>query len=361
MKILYISSDCLPDRRVEKVAQTAKAEGHYTCFGGPSQEGVLTPSAPFDRFYRMPFNKFANVKVPSYWSALKRKLSRIIMEYNPDLIHAHNVIAARLAGEFSLPFIYDDHEYWSKNSEARKKIWKPRRIYKNWLWARWEKWVIERASAVMVTCETVAEEHKLINDEVYVVPNLPLRSITASLKPNFKENKYLSSVYLGRDCSTPTLIPYRNVEGLIDLFSKNNVGKLVVIGDSKLPSSRNVESLGFLPHRTMMERLTKYQIGLLPWKRHWLHKYNNPNKPYEYAHAGLFVLTTSDFPCVIKRLGKCAVTFDNLSKLKELLTYFSDNLDEVQELRRKTRKFALENLTWEKNCEPHIAHAYSKI
>ncbi len=361
MKVLYISSDCLPDRRVERVAQTAKGEGHHICFVGPFKEGVHIPTFPFDTFYRIPFNKFANVKVPSYWSALKRKLSRIIEEYNPDLIHAHNVIAARLAGEFSIPFIYDDHEYWSKKSKARRETWKPSSIFKNWLWTRWEKWVVERASAVIVTCETVAEEHKILNDEVYVVPNLPLRRITASLKPNFKENKYLTSVYVGEDCSSPSLIPDRNVEGLTDLFYKNNVGKLVVIGDSQLPSSRNVESLGFLPHRIMMEKLTKYNIGLLPWKKHWLHKYINPNKPYEYAHAGLFILTTSDFPCVIHRLGECAVAFDNLSELNELLISYANDLDEVQELRMKTRKFALDNLTWEKNCEPHIIHMYSKI
>lgn len=361
MKVLYISSEGLPDRRVERVAQTAKGEGHCTCFVGPFKEGVIIPTFPFDRFYKMPFNKLANVKVPSYWSALKRKLSRIIKEYNPDLIHAHNIVSAKLASEFSIPFVYDDHEYWSKNCRARGGTWKPNKIYRNWLWTRWEKSVIKGASAVIVTCETVAEEHKLLNNEVYVVSNLPLRNITASLKPNFKENKYLSSVYLGGDCSNPSLIPYRNVEGLTDLFSKNNVGKLVVIGDSQLPSSRNVESLGFLPHRMMMEKLTKYQIGLLPWKKHWLHKYNNPNKPYEYAHAGLIVLTTSDFPCVIERLGKFAVAFDNLSELKELLKYYANNLDELQELRRKTRKFALDNLTWEKNCEPPIKNAYSKI
>lgn len=361
MKVLYISSDCLPDPRVEKVAQTAKRDGHITCFGGPFKDGLQIAAYPFDRFYRMPFNRLANVKVPFYWSALKRRLSRIIEEYNPDVIHAHNVIAARLTCEFSIPFIYDDHEYWSKNSKALRGIWEPRTIFKNWLWTRWEKWVIERASAILVTCETVAEEHKLLNDDVYVVPNLPLRSLTASLQPDFKENKCLSSVYLGRDCSTPSLVPYRNVEGLVDLFSKNNFGKLVVIGDSHLPSSRNIESLGFLPHRIMMDKLTKYHIGLLPWKKHWLHKYKNPNKPYEYAHAGLFVLTTSDIPCVIKRLGECAVAFDNLSKLKDLLTYYANNLDEVQELRIKTRKFALENLTWEENCEPHIIHAYSQI
>jgi len=359
MRILHLSHNGLPDMRVERAAQTAKKDGHTMCFSGPFIKGTGFPIRSFHKFYELPFNKFANAKIPSYWGTLKRKLSRILDQYRPDLIHAHNIVAAKLASEFSISFIYDDHEYWSKRFKAQARIGKPNKMYIRWLWTRWEKEVLRKAPATITVSRTVAEEHKRLCKHVYVAPNFPSRIESESLKMNFRKDN-LSSVYVGTDCSRPSSSPYRNVEGLLQIFHDNDVGTLTVLGDPTLCSSRNIKSLGFLPHQTMMQELTKHHIGLLPWKKHWFHKYSNPNKPYEYTHAGLLVLTVSDFPCVTRHLEENCIVFDNYQELRELLLFYADDLDEINELRVKIRKFALENLTWEKRCESEILNAYSR-
>lgn len=361
MKVLHLSSDTLPDRRVERSAQTAKREGYGTCFAGPLIEDTCLPTDLFDKFYELPFNRFANVKIPPYWGALKRKLSEILGECRPDLVHAHNVIAAKLVSEFSVPFVYDDHEYWSKSYIPKAKIWKPKKMFTKWVWTGWEKEALRKASAVIVVCDTVAEEHVRLNDDVYVVPNFPFHFETESLKLSSNKDEHLSSVYVGGDCSNPALLPHRNVENLLQIFSHDGVGTLTVIGDPNLLSSRYIKSVGFLAHTAMMKELTRHHIGLLPWKKHWFHRYCNPNKPYEYAHAGLLVLTVSDLHCVTRCLGEYAVVFNDLYELKELLLYYADNQDKIREFRAKIRKFALRELTWEKKCEPKILQAYSKI
>lgn len=365
MRILHLYSGGLPDIRVERTAYTAKKEGYNTCFAGSFVRGLCFPAKVFDQYYELPFNSLANIKFPSYWISLRRKLSQILREYHPDLIHAHNIIAANLISDFRVPFVYDDYEYWSKHCEARAhiKYWRPVKIFKKWLYSKWEKKVLRKASAVIVTCKTVAKEYRKSHSAVYVTPNFPSRIETESLELDFNKRKHLSSVYIGRDCSRSPgrRDPYRDVKGLLQIFHHNDVGTLTVFGDPDLPSSRNINSRGFLFHQKMMEELTQHHIGLIPWKKHWLHRYKQPNKPYEYAHAGLLVLTISDLNNVIESLGKYCVTFNDTYELEELLRYYADNLNEVNTLRTKIREFVLNNLTWEKKCEPEILRAYSKI
>ncbi len=208
------------------------------------------------------------------------------------MIHAHNIIAGKLACESNIPFIYDDHEYWSisSKSQVKTKLYNTlSHTYKSWLMERWEKEILEKASAVITTTETVAKEHRKHNSHVFVVPNFPSLIESETLKVSQIESKHLSSVYVGNDLSQSRPQPYRNVSGLIEIFKQNKVGKLTVIGDNKLLTNMPIISLGFLPHHQMMEELTRHHIGLLPWKKHPLHKYKDPNKPYEYAHAGLHI------------------------------------------------------------------------
>jgi len=362
MQILSLSHNPLPDSRVEKAAYTVKKNEHTIFFAGPQIRNFAFPFKIFEKTYLIPSKTVANLKIPPYWNRLKKSLEKVILECKPDLIHAHNIIAGKLACELNVPFIYDDHEYWSISLKAKKKT----RIhhilshpYKQWLINRWEKEILEKAAAVITTAETVAKEHRKYNSHVFVVPNFPSLMESKAIRINKVETRHLSSVYLGKDCTQPQL--YRNVTGLTDLFTQNEIGTLIIIGDNKLPMKQPIISLGFLPHQEMMNEMTKHQIGLLPWKKHWLHKYKDPNKPYEYAHAGLLILSVSDIPNVLNNIKDKEIikTFDDYKGLLELLTYYKDNIEEIIEMKPKIRNYALKNLIWEKN-EPKILEAYSK-
>ena len=363
MRILHLSSGGLPDLRVERAAQSAKKKGHTMCFAGSFFKYMHLPAKSFSKFYKLPFNKFANARVPFYWKGLKSELSQILEEYRPDLVHAHNIVAAKLVSEFSVPFVYDDHEYWSKQCEIVAKIWKPNKMYIKWLWTRWEKEVLRTASATITVSDAIAEEHKRLCDHVYVAPNFPSKIETEPLRLTPNNHNLLSSVYVGRDFSRSHKQrgTHRDVEGYLEIFKRDDVGRLTVIGDADLPSSGNVSSLGFLPHQDMMKELTKHHIGLLPRRRHWYHRYSNPNKPYEYAHAGLIALIPPDFINVRQRLKQFCNVFRSPYELEDLLTGYADDLHEVRKLRRQIRKFAQDSLVWEKKCEPQILHAYSKL
>lgn len=121
MKILSISSDPLPDSRVEKAAYTAKKKGHTIFFAGPQIRNFAFPLKTFEKTYSTPFKRVANLRLPPYWNQLTKSLEKVISDCKPDLIHAHNIIAGKLACELDTPFVYDDHEYWPISSIAKKK------------------------------------------------------------------------------------------------------------------------------------------------------------------------------------------------------------------------------------------------
>jgi hypothetical protein len=363
MKILHLSHNGLPDIRVERAARTGRKAGHTVSFAGPFLKRTHLPNESFEKVYTIPFNKFVNARVPLYWGGLKRKIVQILRKTRFDLVHAHNLVAAKLASEISVPFIYDDHEYWSKKCKLKARMSRPNKMYIKLLYSKWEKDVLHKTPATITVSRTIANEHKRLCSHVFVAPNFPSRVETEPLELDLGSKERLSSVYVGRNFSRfpKDMGPHRNVEGCLQIFSSDDVGTLTVIGDPDLTSSRNVNSLGFLRHHILMEELTKHHIGLVPWKKHWKHKYSNTNKAYEYAHAGLIVLAVSDLINVKYHLKKYCNVFDDLYELKEMLTYYADNLDELRRLRFKVRKFALKNLIWERKCGPQILRAYSKI
>jgi len=106
--------------------------------------------------------------------------------------------------------------------------------------------------------------------------------------------------------------------------------------------------------------MTQNSIGLIPWKKHWSHPFLNPNKAYEYAHAGLFVMLTSDLTSVIHTLGDNCLTFENYDDLALKLQYFKTNVDELYEKRVKVFNSARQNLVWEKH-EKNIIEAYKSV
>ena len=117
--------------------------------------------------------------------------------------------------------------------------------------------------------------------------------------------------------------------------------------------------MGFLPRQEMYREMFNHSIGLVPFKRHWSHVYISPNKAYEYAHAGLVVLSTSGFEPINAILGEHCITFEDYEDMASKLKYFKENLDELYKRRLRLFEFARKNLIWEKN-ESSIIEAYKK-
>jgi glycosyltransferase involved in cell wall biosynthesis len=385
MRILHVSHESLPDWRIEKSAITASNRGNDIFFAGKLSNDYSRDS--FTKTYNINWNAKARLGLPFYSDSIKKQLDQVLKETKPDVIHAHNIFSAKMVSEFGIPFVYDDHEYWSRLSQLLKEIARAKDLdgestrhkgyskmmlgkatnirrslinsYAIKLWTKWEQEIVSSHPTITVSEQIATDLRTNYNaKDVFVVPNFPMFSEVRDFeKPRYHDS--LSSVYAGVEAKGEITPAHRNIDGFISSFLGQDIGDLVVIGwNAKSPSTR-VRYMGFLPRQEMYREMFNHSVGLVPFKRHWSHVYISPNKAYEYAHAGLVVLSTSGFEPINAILGEHCITFEDYEDMASKLKYFKENLDELYNRRLRLFEFARENLIWEKN-ESSIIEAYRK-
>jgi glycosyltransferase involved in cell wall biosynthesis len=387
LRILHLSDYDLPDWRIEKSAISAINRSYQVFFAGlPS----LTSNSVFSKVYEINWTPRARRAFPYYWYCVKKQLKRIIHEVRPDVVHAHNIFSAKMVSEFDIPFVYDDHEYWpsyvrrqiesynlslarsnKNNDDLRRIIHKIMLRLLNYRFLRlglkWETQLVSSTPTLTVS-ESIATELRRLGDttKVFITPNFPMKNEIKDIQtPKF--HKELTSVYAGIEPKNNNKIAHRNMEGFVDIFNRyNDVVSLTMIGieepsyntssSSKAKFSR-VTYRGYLPRHIMYQEMENNSVGLIPFRKHWSHKYISPNKAYEYAHAGLVVLCTSSLIPIKNILKDYCLTFEDYDDMISQLRYCKDNIEKIYEKRIRVYQFAKENLIWE-NYEQNIFDAY---
>src|SRR5207237_733747 len=145
------------------------------------------------------------------------------------------------------------------------------------LWTKWESEVISTHPTITVS-SNIAEEMKTTvgnTEKIFVVPNYPLRAEVGSIRRPLPHAR-LSCTYAGGDAYNKEKYPQLDRAGLPELFSRDDMGDLTIIG-SEGPPSQNVRYTGYLKRDSMYAEMSKHSIGLIPFKKHWSHPYLNPN------------------------------------------------------------------------------------
>jgi glycosyltransferase involved in cell wall biosynthesis len=383
--VLHVSHESLPDWRVEKSAITGLNHGYRVSFAGIP--GDNSNGTKFAKIYEIDWNGKARLGIPYYWHQVKNRLQTILKQEKPDVVHAHNLYSARLISELGVPFVYDDHEYWSTLSKMLvemdyqpfqssirtqnrispetyrmsigKKVNRIRRRlidrYASRLWTSWEKELVSTAPVIVVSEAIGIDYSNQLNAKSFLVPNYPMMSEVEAMGPPTYQTQ-VDCIYSGGDGNSKVMYPRRQIDGLFELFENEKRFPLTIAGwtDS---SFYNLRFLGFLSRAEMFAEMSRHNVGLLPWKKHWMHYFTNPNRAYEYAHAGLAVACTSTIQPVIKSLKDCCVKFEDYPDLLNKLEYLQECPEELYNMRKRTQELAREKLTWEKH-ENQIISAY---
>lgn len=325
MKILHISHGGLPDPRIEKTAMTMKKEGHQLIFLGGKSIKFQNLDA-FEETYTLLTGNDLDVTLNPF---IKRKWLRKIREIRPDVIHAHNITVGHFLLGTDFPAIYDDHEYWSKQTFMFRQRPLPRGLA-SWPFMysvpRWETKLL-RKYPTLTTTENTAKEHRRKSRWVGVTRNVPMLSQVE----NLIESEHRSGiVYVGKDFDRPRFSPHRNMQGI-----KNYVKFDVVCG---------------LPYKEMLQRLMKYKVGLTPWKPHPWHPYSDANRNYDYLHTGLQVIVNE----IMKKMfasDPYIHSFKTYSEISQII----DDMAEVDS--SQIMQYARKHYIWE-NQEDTIHQAY---
>lgn len=346
LRILHLAHAGLPDERIERSAWSSWCAGQEAHFAGPKWLGLSLPSDPFATKSELPFDLRSNLGEPISTNRLTRRFQQVVSRVRPDMIHAHDLFAGRLAARLDVPFVYDDHEYWSKEVVADSGPVDLVSTYKRILWSSWEDVILERANAVITVSEAIAQEHRRKNRRVLVVPNFPRSVEVSDLAMPTPPDHELVSVYVG-NC-TPPFVRFRDTVGLTSVFQEGKIGSLKVIGDRKLKNDPPVFSLGRMSHGSMMQEICKCQIGLIPWRKHWFHRYCNPNKAYEYAHAGCLVIVTASLDQVRRTLSDHCIAIDDYEEMSSVISQLARDREELAKRRRRIQEFARASLVWDR-------------
>ena len=378
MRILHLSDDGLPDWRVEKSALSAMKKGYEVFFAG--RLNSIPQSTVFSETYPIKWTAGAMIGIPYYYRRVKKQIEKLVKQVRPDIVHSHNIGSAKISHHLGLPMVFDDHEYFrmlslvnaenikfqnrvqltsglKRTIQSMKLSFISRQSISNW--TKWEKELVSSVPTITVS-EQIAQELTKDRDGgkgIFVVPNFP-KEAEATEFSEPKSHKFLSCVYAGGD-SKQKQVTNRDISGLANLFVDNDIGNLTIIG-WEAESSEKFKATGFLTRDKMFSEMSQNSTGLIPWKKHWSHPFLNPNKAYEYAHAGLFVMLTSDLTSIINTLGDNCLTFEDYDDLASKLEYFKTNMDDLYEKRLKIFNYARSNLVWEKH-DKKILDAYKLV
>lgn len=340
MKILHLGQN-IPDARVEKSMITDLDAGNKVALVGTNIN-----SFTFDKLSDVPcFTMKVGFKeqIGRADNSVKSQLASFIEDFDPDVIHAHDIYNAGFARLFDIPFLYNDHEAWSfkiketapQGSLISKKYW--RRYYG--LRVR-RKWILKNEPEILkgrVTIsvsDTLRKFHEDSGATAYCIHNFPLKEEAKALQIDEKiEN---SIAYVGRDMRASSN-PYRDTSGFLQAVKDQNL-QLGVIGDDSLKSSGNIKSYGFVSHNQINELLLPYEFGALAYQPSPFHKFTDHVKMYHYLFSGLYIIAPDSF---------------SLSHIP-FVTYFSD----MSELRKviegtnkvdskEIQKYAFSNFIWE--------------
>lgn len=286
----------------------------------------------------------------------------IATSLSPSIIHIHDpellpmALSLRATG---YKVIYDAHEDLPRSLMSRD--WIPPRVKR--IVSRTAE-AIENASAARMTAVVGATtvisdrfQHRVRNVET--VRNFP--KLASVPKPVHNRHERATFCYVG------AITQDRGVFEILEA-AKLSGSKLLMAGPfggaeqeahlRSLPSWKNVEYVGIIPHEAVWSLMHRSAAGLL-----FLHPVRNyveslPTKLYEYMAAGIPILASDypGWPDLVKE-EKIGLTCDPLdpNAIAALMRQVIDNPEEAETMGRRGREVVMARYRWENEAEKLVA------
>lgn len=204
-----------------------------------------------------------NIKYYSMDKFDLKNVKRVIKEYNPNIIHAHDYKASFFAALSGFKGKIISHIH---NNCNFAKSWNPKTVL--------YKLVINKFSSVVGVSDKVYEEavyKKALGDKYVTIHNFVDKGSALEKANAYQFDKYYDLFYIGRLSDEKNPIGF--IEVVKELFKKHPSVKAVIIGDGVLKDkckdlinqynlNDNIEMLGFLSNPFPIIKNSK--VGIMP-------------------------------------------------------------------------------------------------
>lgn len=330
MIILHISpTDIRYDSRILKEIQTLDQKDKYQvlAYGVNDDEGQKYDVKPLRniRTFELVSKKWKffprSVRYFIIFFEAFFRLTFPALRLKPTVIHCHDTlflpIAVVVKAICKSKLIYDAHELESNKAGQNKVLSKSTLWIEKFAWKYINLLISVSPSIIKWYNDNLGEKSSLL------IMNSPILNVDESqkIKSNYLREKFNISknkkifLYLGIISKEG-----RGIKLYLDVFKKQNIDSHIVFigyGEYVMEIEKNAESYPNIhyhpavPHHQVVEMSISADVGLCLLEPVSLSDYYClPNKLFEYAFAGLFVLA-SDFPDIKElvekySLGKCS-------------------------------------------------------
>jgi hypothetical protein len=366
MKILHFSDSGLPDVRVERAAQYASSKGWDVIFaGGRPITGQIFNA--FKKVHYRHWNPSEKTGFPRSLQKVKQWLIRLIQEEDPDLIHAHDLFAGKVATEADHPFVYDDHEIWgSRISFQGSMALKQRRTLLRrigiWFairnWKKWEPEILRSAPCIAVS-EDIAKIYQKIQPQTFVIPNVPTAQEISMIPPNRNRDDSFRIAYISRH-NLP-LEQRRDTEAL-RVWLDNRLGATLVFVGPQVIETEEIENHGFVSHQQMLNIITDCDLALMGQKTP-VPVYSYQNRFPLFLHSGLKIIVPESKVLEVKFCNQHNVGWEwksatgLIALLKKVIEEYRADISAWNQGKFRVREIAQKTLSWA-HYENQLEQAY---
>ncbi|NHJ04812.1 MAG: hypothetical protein EAX90_08310 [Candidatus Heimdallarchaeota archaeon] len=361
-KILMITHSLTPDKRIDQEAESLTQNGHQVhliCGGKKINFEVPKIYHTVDYIHLTKFQQ-AFLYFPVKKAAKEYK--KIINQLNPDIIHAHDLMAANIV-RFTLKkgnkFVYDDHELWELIRKIKtKNIKNPiKKIIRYFLYVsskRINKKVMKKADLIIVVNnywikfygKKGLSEKKIITIENFPKMNLIEQALNYQEELNeFIINDQRKKIVFSSAGSKASLDAIRKIDIYAEAVQELSNWVMIIFG----PEDEKYIKLGvhFIPPKPIVEYLancSKCDLMLNPLILNERNHYSSINRVFEAANLGIRIITTNLKTLEEKFENKLITVPINIGKeeLKQILREI-DRYPTGKEISTIAKKFTWEN------------------
>jgi glycosyltransferase involved in cell wall biosynthesis len=360
MKILHLSDAGLPDIRPERSALYVRNKGWDVIFAGgrPIEKQIFNA---FSKTYYRYWRPSEKTGFPRSLRNVEEWVRNLIDEEKPDLIHAHDIFAGKVALNLGYPFVYDDHEIWGSRitrqgaSVIKRDKTLIRRIATRYAMRNWRKWEpqILQSAPVLAVSEEIVQEYRKVQPHTYYLPNVPNQQEISMIPPNTNIDDEFRIAYVSRH-DVP--LSQRNDATALRLWLENRFGaKLVYIGP-KIIETTEVENHGFVSHKRMLEIMATCDIALMGQQLP-VPLFSLQNRFPLFLHAGLKIIIPENMIVEAKfchqfQIGWVWSSREDLKlTLTQIIKDYFKNVAQWNHDKQRIREIAGQHFIWDRYAD----------